>query len=184
MYVLRKDLFLPVAADTILDDFVISMNVIRQGKRVVFEPAAVADENATPSARSEFRRRMRVSAGAVQSLVRRNFPPVWRPVELWQYVSHKLLRWCIPLLLAALFVMSACLLSQGVVYQIAFAVQALGYLLALAGAVSVRIRQTRLVGIPFYFVLTFIAMFAGMFKGLFFRQSGAWAKTERTAAAA
>ncbi len=181
MYVLRKDLFVPLPADTILDDFVISMLVIKQGKRVIYDPTAIADENATPSARSEFRRRMRVSAGAVQSVLRGNFPPLWRPIELWQYCSHKLLRWCVPMLLAALLALNACLLWEGVMYQAILAVQLLGYLLATAGVVSVQIRRTRLVGIPFYFVMTFVAMSAGMCKALLFRQSGAWDKTERRA---
>jgi cellulose synthase/poly-beta-1,6-N-acetylglucosamine synthase-like glycosyltransferase len=183
MYVIRKELFAPLSPDTILDDFVISMRVIQHGRRVVYEPLAVAHENATPSARSEFRRRVRVSAGAIQSIVRGHWPPYWRPIELWQYFSHKLLRWSVPLLLIVLLVLSASLLQASLIYRFLFGVQLAAYSLAAAGAISVRIRQTRLGGVVFYFVMTFVAMLTGTVKGLFFRQSGAWTKTARKAGA-
>ena len=70
MYVVRRELFQPLPPDTIVDDFVISMRVIQQGKRVAFEPSAVATENATATAQQEFQRRVRLSAGAMQALKR------------------------------------------------------------------------------------------------------------------
>ncbi len=68
MYVLRRDLYQSVPPDTLIDDFVIAMRVIRQGWRVVYEPRAIATENGTPQATHEFRRRVRLTAGAVQAL--------------------------------------------------------------------------------------------------------------------
>ena len=140
MYVLRRELFRPLPADTILDDFVISMNVIRQGKRVAYEPAALADENATPLAVQEYRRRVRVSAGAVQSLKRGNFPPIVQPVVCWQYFSHKLLRWMGPLVLVAALVSNAMLWPAGIIYQAAFVGQVLFYAAAAVGTVSLKLR--------------------------------------------
>ncbi|HLJ09704.1 MAG TPA: glycosyltransferase, partial [Planctomycetaceae bacterium] len=180
MYVVRRELYGQLPVDTILDDFVTSMNVLRRRKSVVFEPRAVAHENGLPLARQEFWRRVRVSAGAVQAVKRGNFPPCWRVVEFWQFVSHKLLRWAGPAWLALLLVSSSRLWDQGAVFQSALVGQALLYLLAAAATVSVRFRATSLGGPPFYFVMSHVAMVIGTLKGLFNLQGAAWNRTERS----
>lgn len=179
MYLVRKELFRPLPADTILDDFVISMQVIRHGYRVVYEPAAIGTENGTPLARQEYRRRVRVSAGSVQSLKRGDYPPVSRPVELWQYVSHKLLRWLGPLWLILLLVASACLWNVHLAYRIVFLAQAAVYLIAAAATFSLWLRQTRIGGVCFYVVMSHVAMAVGLVKGIFNRQKVTWAKADR-----
>jgi biofilm PGA synthesis N-glycosyltransferase PgaC len=179
MYVVRRELFRPLPPDTILDDFVTTMRVIQQGKRVVYEPTAVATENGTPLARQEFRRRVRVTAGAVQCLKRGDWPPLRRPVEFWQFVSHKLLRWAGPIWLGALVVASAILWNAGLVYRFALAAQVLGYVLAVAATFSLRLRKTRLGGVAFYFAMSHIAMAVGIVKGLLNFQRVVWNRTER-----
>ncbi|MBI3466161.1 MAG: glycosyltransferase family 2 protein [Planctomycetes bacterium] len=179
MYIIRKELFQPLPPDTILDDFVISMRVIKQGKRVAYEPLAQAMENGTPAARQEFRRRIRVSAGAVQSLKRGEFPPLWRPVELWQFLSHKLLRWLSPVWLGLLVGSNVGLWSAGTFYRLTLAGQVIAYSLAAIGLWSVRFRMTPLGGIPFYFFMSQVAMAVGLVKGICNRQPVTWAKAER-----
>ncbi|NQU25303.1 MAG: glycosyltransferase family 2 protein [Candidatus Nealsonbacteria bacterium] len=181
MYVIRRELFQPLPPDTILDDFLTTMRVIRQGKRVIYEPAAVATENGTPLARQEFRRRVRVAAGAMQSLKRRQWPPLTRGVEMFQYVSHKLIRWFGPVWLTAMLVANVLLWNDGVVYRVALVAQAAFYLLAATAGLSLRVRATRLGGIAFYFVMSHVAMAIGLFKGTFDMQRVAWVRTERTA---
>jgi len=180
MYVIRRELFQPLAPDTILDDFTTTMKVIQQGKRIAYEPEAIATENGTPTAKMEFQRRARVTSGAMQILKRRLWPPLSRPIELWQFVSHKLLRWIEPVLLIALLVANAALWNSGMWYRIAFCGQITFYLLGLAGTLAVPIRETRIGGIIFYFVMSHAAMTVGIAKGLFNRQSAAWNRTERT----
>jgi cellulose synthase/poly-beta-1,6-N-acetylglucosamine synthase-like glycosyltransferase len=181
MYVLRKKLFQPLPADTILDDFVISMQVIKQGHRVVYEPSAVAYENGTPTARQEWRRRVRVAAGAMQSMLRREWPPITRPVELWQYISHKALRWMMPWLLLTLLVSNVLLAPTHWFYQWTLAGQGVVYLSAIAGLVSLRFRLTRVGGITFYFVMSNVAMAVGLLKGIVNRQPVMWQQADRTA---
>jgi cellulose synthase/poly-beta-1,6-N-acetylglucosamine synthase-like glycosyltransferase len=183
MYVIRRELFQTLPPDTILDDFVTSMHVLRQGRRILYEPSAIATENGTPSWKQEFRRRMRLTIGAVQSVKRRQWPPLWRPVEVWQYLSHKFLRWLGPIWLMLLFVSSALMISQGPVYRAIFGLQVGFYGLALAAAWSDRFRASRLGGIPFYFTMSHIAMLFGLFRGLGARPTGVWEHTERTSPA-
>jgi cellulose synthase/poly-beta-1,6-N-acetylglucosamine synthase-like glycosyltransferase len=179
MYVLRRELFQPLPADTILDDFVATMRVIRQGRRVLYEPEAIATEGATPSARQEFARRARVAAGAVQSIKRGEWPSWRRPVEVWQYASHKLLRWLGPVWLVLVLASSVALWNAGTVYLATAAFQGAFYLLAAAATISIPFRRTRLGGIPFYFAMSHAAMAVGLVKGLFNLQRVTWQRTER-----
>src|SRR5581483_11291657 len=53
MYALRRSLFQPCPDDTIVEDFVIPMNVIRQGRRTVFESQAIGWERGPASLAEE-----------------------------------------------------------------------------------------------------------------------------------
>ena len=180
MYVVRRQLFQPIPPDTIVDDFVYAMRVIRQGKRVVLEPSAVATENGTPEATQEFGRRVRLSAGAMQALKRGDFPPIGRPIEFWQFLSHKLLRWLGPAWLVLLLLANVPLWNAGLFYRAVLGAQAAFYGLALAATFSLPLRRTRIGGIVFYFVMSHVAMAIGLVKGLLNRQPVAWNRTERT----
>jgi len=183
MYVLRRNLYQPVPPDTLIDDFVIAMRVIRQGRRVVYEPLAIATENGTPRATHEFRRRVRLTAGAVQALKRGDWPsPFKTPIAFCQFISHKLLRWLGPIWLVLILLSSLMLWNHGLVYQAAVIAQGAFYLLAIIATFSLTIRETRIGGIVFYFAMSHVAMAIGLVKGLFNRQRVTWNRTERTAA--
>jgi biofilm PGA synthesis N-glycosyltransferase PgaC len=179
MYVVWRELFQPLAADTILDDFVLSVRVMNQGARVIYEPAAVATESGTPTARQEYRRRVRVSAGAVQSIKRGEWPTMRKPLLFWQYLSHKVMRWLGPVLLVLLFVASVMLYREGMVYQVATVGQLVFYAIAGVAAISLAVRSTRLGGVVFYFVMSHVAIADGLIRGLFNRQKVTWAQAQR-----
>ncbi len=179
MYVIRRELFQPLAPDTILDDFTIAMRAIGQGTRVVYEPSAAATENGTPSAKQEFRRRVRIAAGAVQCLRRGCIPRLSQPVALWQFVSHKLLRWIGPGLLTLLLVASVVLWDSGMTFRIAGILQVIGYSVAAAATFIPFLRSYRPISIVFYFVLSHAAIVVGSVKGLLNKQSAAWARADR-----
>ncbi len=182
MYVMRKSLFRPIPADSLLDDFAISMQVLRQGRRIVFDPDAHANECGTPKAIQEFRRRVRMAAGVVQVLARGHFPSPRNPILFWQFLSHKLVRWLGPVWLPALLVANWMLWSQGWFYQFCLVAQLLTYAVAGIGALSVRLRDRRWIAIPFYFVLSQVAMAVGLVRGVFRLQKVTWAQAERAQA--
>jgi len=179
MYVLRRELFKPLLPQALNDDFVLSMQVIQCGCRIAYEPAAFANETSTPTARQEWRRRVRVSAGAIQLLKWCCWPPLTRPIELWQFASHKFLRWLTPFLLVCLLVSNIAVASVHWVYQVSLGLQIALYVIAAAATVSLRFRESKLGGIPFYFVMSYIAMVVGMFHGLLNRQQVKWKQADR-----
>jgi cellulose synthase/poly-beta-1,6-N-acetylglucosamine synthase-like glycosyltransferase len=184
MYVIRRELFPELPADTLLDDFVASMNVIRSGQRIVYEPLARASECGTPAAAQEYRRRKRMAAGAVQSILRGHVPPWNRPVIWWQYISHKLLRWQMPWILLALFIVNAVILTAHPAYAMSMAVQLLFYGAATFGALFVSWRRFKLFAVPFYFAMGAVAIAVGSVRGLLRREASTWTPTLRQPVAA
>ncbi|HKQ29731.1 MAG TPA: glycosyltransferase family 2 protein, partial [Burkholderiales bacterium] len=65
IYALRRELFEPIPAETILDDVLIPMQIVRRGYRVIFEPGALAHDR-TAAAETEFTRKVRTIAGNFQ----------------------------------------------------------------------------------------------------------------------
>jgi cellulose synthase/poly-beta-1,6-N-acetylglucosamine synthase-like glycosyltransferase len=177
MYALRRELFRPCPADTLIEDFVIPMAVVRQGRRAIFEPSAIGWEKGPETLREEFRRKVRIEAGAIQALLRGNGWPVGAPARFWWiFLSHKLLRWLSPLLGAAMLVL--CLFSLSA---------PLSRLLAGGCALMVALALVRplagwknpIVSGCFYFLFGEAALAWGMVKGLAGRQTVLWAKVNR-----
>lgn len=177
MYALRRELFQPPPADTVIEDFVIPMAVIRQGRRVVFEPGAWGWEQGSMSLKEEFRRKTRIGAGAMQCLLRGNGWPGRAPASAWFiFLSHKLLRWFSPVVGA--LALAAALVS---IHQPASKIVVGGFLLlSLAAAARMLLRRSlRALDAPFYFLFGQVAAGIGLMKGLTGRQSVLWAKANR-----
>jgi len=179
MYVIRRELFGELPADTVLDDLLISTNVLRSGKKLLYEPTAIANENATELAIDEYLRRVRIGIGAAQFLARGVFPRWTQPCRLLMFASHKLLRWISPWLVLALF---AAAFAWSFHEPLAWWILAPGLIalgLALAGAVLPTLRRHWVVTIPFYFVLSELAFTHGIVRGFLFKASGMWQRTSR-----
>ena len=135
IYALRRAMWQPLPADTLLDDVLAPMRAVLDGHRVIFEDRAKAFDQAAVDAASETRRKIRTLAGNVQILwlEPRLLIPFVNPVWL-QYVSHKLGRLLVPYALAALLGSSAWLARDHWLYAAAFVGQCGFYLLAAYGA--------------------------------------------------
>src|SRR5688500_8586530 len=137
IYALRRELWRPLPAGTLLDDVLAPMRAVLDGWRIVFDERAHAFDRASADAEAESRRKIRTLAGNYQILAQepRLLVPVVNPVWL-QYVSHKVGRLLVPwALLGALFA-SAALMFDGWLYACAFGVQALFYVVAAYGGWS------------------------------------------------
>jgi biofilm PGA synthesis N-glycosyltransferase PgaC len=138
IYAIRRSLYQPLPADTILDDVLTPMRVVLAGYRTVFNDRARAFDRAAADADTEARRKIRTLAGNYQilSLEPRLLLPWRNPVWL-QYVSHKLGRLAVPYAMLAIFSSSIVLAAvSGPVsfYGAALIGQVIFYLLAGVGA--------------------------------------------------
>jgi cellulose synthase/poly-beta-1,6-N-acetylglucosamine synthase-like glycosyltransferase len=139
IYALRRRLWRPLPADTLLDDVLAPMRAVLAGARIVFDERARAFDRASSDATAESRRKVRTLAGNYQILRQepRLLLPFVNPVWI-QYLSHKVGRLLIPWALAGLFLASAGLMFEGWLYTAAFGIQVVFYALACYGGWSER----------------------------------------------
>lgn len=136
IYAIKRNLWQPLPAETLLDDVLVPMRVVLSGQRVVFEERARAFDRASTDAASEVRRKTRTLSGNYQILAQepRLCVPGVNPVWL-QYMSHKVGRLLVPWALIGTFMTSAVLASSSWFFMMAFAAQVSFYALAALGAV-------------------------------------------------
>ncbi|PWU24484.1 MAG: glycosyltransferase family 2 protein [Candidatus Rokuibacteriota bacterium] len=174
VYAIRRDLFEPIAEDTILDDVLIPLQLSRRGYRVLFEPAARAWDRAPASAREEFARKVRTLAGNFQLFARERWLLVPARNRLWlQVVSHKGVRLLAPLFHAAAFLATLPLTSAAsrcfLLAQVAFYTAALGgYVFRNAK------RRTPLLALPYVVCLLNWATVVGFVRFMTGRQRVTW----------
>ncbi len=181
LYALRRDLYQPIPAGTIIDDFVIPLEAKqRTGCQILYDPLATAVEATPAKIKDEFWRRTRIGAGGYQSLGRlwRLLDPRWGWTAV-AFFSHKVLRWMCPFFL---------LIALGVSGFLAVAsqqwwpliVQLPLYLLAgLPLLLPERVRIPRVCRLPTLFVGMNLALLVGFGRWIMGRQSGAWERTAR-----
>jgi cellulose synthase/poly-beta-1,6-N-acetylglucosamine synthase-like glycosyltransferase len=156
IYAIRRELFEPIPAG-VTDDFYVSTAPIAHGRRLVFEPDAVAYEPAAPSAGLEFGRKVRVVTQGLRAIHARRalLAPTrtgFYAIQLW---LHKVLRRLMFLPLAGLLVTALLAWPQGGVYRVA-AVGQLGLYGAGLGGLAWTTtgwRLPRALALPAFFVL-------------------------------
>jgi cellulose synthase/poly-beta-1,6-N-acetylglucosamine synthase-like glycosyltransferase len=175
IYAIRRELFEPLPADTVLDDVLIPLRIVGRGYRVLFEPRAIAYDAAAFGARQEFRRKVRTLAGNFQLFFRHPWVLVPSRNRLWfQTLSHKALRLLTPLLLAGAFAANV-LLARTPLFRFLLAGQALFYAAALAGALlGTGRRRLPLLSVPYVICLLSWATVVGFFRFATGRQRVTW----------
>jgi cellulose synthase/poly-beta-1,6-N-acetylglucosamine synthase-like glycosyltransferase len=151
IYAVRRELFAAIPWGTILDDVYVPMRVALAGRRVVFEPTAIARDRLFSEKGKEFSRKVRTLTGNYQLL--RLAPWLLTPGNplLFRLISHKLLRLIVPLLLAVMLAASG--LAQGTFYRAVFWLQIVFYGLAALGGLSPALRRFKPVAIANTFVM-------------------------------
>jgi len=179
LYAIRKSLFPALPPHLITDDFIIPMKARSKGFRVVYDPEAVAIEEAPSGVADEFRRRTRIGAGNWQSLRHcANLLLPWKGFVSFAFWSHKILRWVTPFLPTAF--VANCILLPARFWLVTFILQLLFYAAAAGGGL---LRLLRLPSgpfhAPFYFLIINLAIAIGLVRGVFGLQGAAWQRTAR-----
>ncbi len=185
LFAFRKELFVAVPEQTITDDFFLSLNVNLQRKKVHYAADAVSKETASVSLADEWKRKVRIAAGGIQSLfLLADALNLFRyPLLAFQFFSHRVLRWvfCAPALLL-LFLSNTALVfyHNCTLFEWLLLLQILFYMFALIGwQLAKNNRSFFLFNIPFYIVFMHIAMLAGIIRYANGQQSVLWEKAER-----
>ena len=181
IYAMRKSLFKPLPANTIVDDFQIVMNIAKQKYKTLYDPQAIAIEEVAPDLSSEEGRRIRIGLGNYQAF----FSMGWalNPLLGWRflaYISHKVCRWFVPHLMIIAFI-SNCLLLENSIYQISMIGQIIFYVIAYYGIKRQKSgkKVNSLVGLIAFFVSMNTALLKGFIRYFNSNVQGTWERTTR-----
>ena len=186
LYAIDPKLCREVPDEALLDDFMLSMYVVQAGKRIAYTPDAFAREYGSANLHEESKRKRRIAAGGLQSIwwLRSMLNPLKQPLVTFQYVSHRVLRWSItPIAMVVLLLVNIALVAMGAgpFYTVMLILQAIFYLMALAGWLQNRFGyKNKLLYTAYYFVFMNFNVFRGMSYLRTHGKSGAWEKAKRS----
>ncbi|WP_282135687.1 glycosyltransferase family 2 protein [Seonamhaeicola maritimus] len=188
LFAIRTKLYRHVEKDTLLDDFVISLRVAQEGYTIQYDPEAYAIETASANVKEELKRKIRISAGGIQSIVRlRSLLNVFKFGTLsFQYISHRVLRWTLTPLCLLVIIPVSFLLAYRIgmfevgLYSILFWLQILFYITALLGwFLENRSTRVKALFVPYYFFIMNLSVVLGFFRYIKNSQSVNWERAKR-----
>ena len=97
LYAIRTSLFEEMPDNTLLDDFILSMRIAMKGYIILYCEKAYAIENGSANINEERKRKIRIAAGGIQSIIMlKELLNIFKYKLLsFQYISHRVLRWSI-----------------------------------------------------------------------------------------
>ncbi|MEG1371572.1 MAG: glycosyltransferase family 2 protein [Mucinivorans sp.] len=186
LFAIRSALYVKMPDNTLLDDFMMSMDIAQRGYKIAYCQRAYAVESSSQDITQEAKRKVRIAAGGLQSIARLgSLLNIFRYGTLsFQYISHRVLRWSItPMLWFALLPLNIVLAygyGIGSIYGVMLIVQLIFYLIATAGYVLNRRKiHSKLFFVPYYFLFMNICTFQGILYLSKHRGSGIWDKAQR-----
>jgi biofilm PGA synthesis N-glycosyltransferase PgaC len=185
LFSVKTLLFHKAGEDTIIEDFVQSLQICMDGYVIRYEPKAFATEAASVSVLEEQKRKVRIAAGAFQAMIilKRLFNVFKYPVLSFQFISHRILRWTLcPLCLIICFFSNASLVrhGEGGFYVFVFLLQVVFYAMALVGWLfATRNLKIKAFYIPYYFLFMNLSVFLGFYRFIRSKQTTVWDKAAR-----
>lgn len=186
LFAIRTELFEPVPADTVLDDFIISFNIVSKGYFLKYAPNAIASETASFNVAEELKRKVRIAAGGMQTFFRmKHLLNPFRYGKLsFQYFSHKVSRWTFApwcfFLLYPVNMLIAISEPENYFFILTLIFQSIFYLIVFLGWIFEKISlRVKLIFLPYYFTAINLATIRGQFRYFLGKQSAAWDKAKR-----
>jgi len=176
IYAIRRSLYVPLDPSMISDLMEPMLVMCRHGKRHVFEPGAVSCEVVLPKLQDEFRRKVRIITRCLNSL--KQAPEVLNPFRCGlfaiQVISHRLLRWLVPVFALGAFTATVFLLHHPF-YRMILLLEMLFLFLAHTGAVLDRFDLgPAFLRLPHYFFTANLASLQAIVNSLLGRNIVNW----------
>lgn len=188
LFAIRTTLFQDIEPDTLLDDFMISMRIAQKGYKIKYDPKAYAAEKASVNVEEELKRKIRISAGGIQSVVRlAALLNIFKYGLLsFQYISHRVLRWTLaPICLLLILILNVMVVVGennlvDSVYTWILTLQVTFYLLVFVGYFfENRKLHVKVLFIPYFFYIMNYAVYRGFFRYLKSSQTVNWERAKR-----
>ncbi len=176
LYAVRKSAYRPMYPEA-CSDFLICTKIYEQNLRSVYEPNAVCTEETNRHSNKEFSMRVRIISQTFTDLWRnrRMLNPLRSGFFAVELVSHKLLRYAVPLFLILILIASALLAVHSTFYLILLLLQTTFYASAFIGWLLERSgKSVGAFAVPLYFSLTNLASLVGFYKFLSGERYARW----------
>jgi hypothetical protein len=175
IYAVRREAYVEV--DPIMGhDLSFPFQMVKDGRRAVYQPSARATEKMVPSIEGEWQRKRRMMSHGWPIVVQGGLadPRGYPPLYALMIVSHRLLRYGTPFLHIAAALSTLALLRRGRVYRLAALAQAALVAAAFSGTRAKPALVAR------YYVLTTAALAAGLYDWLRHGTPAGWEAPEGT----
>lgn len=181
-YALRSDIFKTIPSHFLVDDFYLAMQVFSTGKLAINELNAICREPVTHHLSQEYKRKKRIAAGNFQNFF--HFKDLFNPITSLglSLISHKLIRWLGPFLIALIIMISLFLGYKSIViYKVISACLFIWFILIplmdfLFSNLGIHFKFFRTIS---YFNLMNVALLAGFIKYIRGIKKGTWERTAR-----
>ena len=174
-YMIRRNLYIPLPDNSINDDFIIAMSIVRQGYHAIYSSSINAIELEQASGEVDYHRRSRIAAGNLQQLIwfKELMSPRYRGVA-FTFASGKGLRVLMPFLLIGAWIGSILLVETGLFFLLAAVGQSLAYIAALLFQLIHPRKTYRVWQTIHYLVSGYVANLIGCVNYIFRRDSDHW----------
>ncbi|MEX0980596.1 MAG: glycosyltransferase [Bacteroidales bacterium] len=181
IYAIRKELYRPVPKGFSVDDFFISMSVLRLGKKVILDTQVITFEDLPGMLSEEYRRMVRIATGNFRNMryFFRELLTPWRGAS-FAYFSHKVIRWLGPFIILLFMLSNTMLYGYNKFYDytlfttvILFCLPIIDFFLSKIGIHVVFLRFVR------HFITMNIALLHGFINNLGGITRDVWQPTNR-----
>ena len=176
MYAVRKSAYVPLYHEA-CSDFLIATTMVKQGLRAVYEARAICVEEPNARAGRELAVRIRIMTQTYADLWRNRevLNPFRHGFYSIQLLSHKVMRYLVPLFLLALLASSAWLARTSAFFAVVLIAQLSFYLAAASSSILVKAGfNSRWLAVPHYFVIANLASLIAFFRLLTGEQYAKW----------
>jgi cellulose synthase/poly-beta-1,6-N-acetylglucosamine synthase-like glycosyltransferase len=165
IYAIRRECFVPIPTDTLVEDLVVPLEARRRGFQVTYDPEATAVDFGPTTVAGEFTRRVRIATGSFRTLGQ-IFGARLDPLTAFAFLSHKVLRWFLPFFLLGILLTSGALAASPL-YRTLLGAQVAFYALAAGGFFfRQRLQRIRYAMVPYYLVAMHLAFLVGFIRFL------------------
>ncbi|MGD9389968.1 MAG: hypothetical protein PVG18_05790, partial [Thioalkalispiraceae bacterium] len=179
LYAIRKDDYAPIEDDTVLDDLVIPMRILRSGKLLKINSHAEMYDLISENVRNEKSRKIRTLSGNYQAFLRDKwmFNP-FKNIIFIQFLSHKVLRLFVPYFLIGLLLSNMFIFNIGIFYMIMMYAQLFFYISYLVAKYFSWPRKLILCSFALVFVELNISAVQGLYMYLRNKSLVLWEKND------
>jgi len=181
IYAIRKDLYSEVPEGYAVDDFFITMEVLRKKHKAILDIKVLSYQGVPNLISEEYRRKVRIATGNYQNMSYffRELLTPWKG-RSFAYISHKVIRWIGPFIFALFILSNSMLFQHHILYTYGLfgvlAVVALSIIDFFLSKIGIHIVFLRFVR---HFTSMNIALFQGFINYIRGVKAHVWRPTER-----